>query len=123
MRYLFAAGILATAEFAAPYPIQCCARLSGAPNLIMRVFSRKHVCTRSEANWQPSCAIAGFLRTTRLRQVNMCLQARKHICKRKETARGSKKARLRESAQARDRAKQIACGRNSVFFACSRANT
>ena len=48
MRYLFATGILATAEFAAPYPIQCCARLSGAPNLIMRVFSRKHVCTRSD---------------------------------------------------------------------------
>jgi hypothetical protein len=41
MRYLFAAGILATAEFAA-----CCPRLSGAPNLIMRVFSRKHDCTR-----------------------------------------------------------------------------
>ena len=64
MRYFFAAGILATAEFAAHYPIQCCARLSGAPNLIMRVFSRKHDCTRWDAaNWQPSCAIAGFLRT------------------------------------------------------------
>ena len=83
MRYFFAAGILATAEFAAPYPIQCCARLSGAPNLIMRVFSRKHDCTRWDAaNWQPSCAIAGFLRTNSGCQLNICLQARKHICKR-----------------------------------------
>ena len=66
---------------ALPYPML--RRLFGAPQLHTRVFSRKHDCTRCDAaNWQPSCAIAGFLRTTRLRQANMCLQARKHICKR-----------------------------------------
>src|SRR5713226_7674380 len=115
MRYFFAAGILATAEFAAHYPIQCCARLSGAPNLIMRVFSRKHDCTRWDAaNWQPSCAIAGFLRTNSgvsAKHMLASTQAHLQACQsdpvftepkdvdiwnRKETARGSKKARLRE---------------------------
>src|SRR6266851_3752757 len=82
MRYLFAAGILATAEFAAPYPIQCCAGWPARPNLIMRVFSRKHVCTR------PDGELAALLCDCRISpdhsaaSGNMCLQARKHICKR-----------------------------------------
>src|SRR6266851_7714784 len=134
MRYLFAAGILATAEFAAPYPIQCCAGCPARPNLIMRVFSRKHVCTRSDGELAALLCDCRISPDYSAASGNMCLQARKHICKRasqsqtrcypeapkdvniwRRAVRGSKKARLRENAQARDRAKQIACGRRGSF--------
>ncbi len=82
MRYLFAAGILATAEFAAPYPIQCCAGCPARPNLIMRVFSRKHVCTRSDGELAALLCDCRISPDHSAASGNRCLQARKHICKR-----------------------------------------
>src|SRR6266852_4424091 len=78
MRYLFAAGILATAEFAVPYPIQCCAGCPARPNLIMRVFSRKHACTRAS---QTRCLSLGAQgRGTFGIGGEPCVEARKHDC-------------------------------------------